>query len=420
MPTPKRVEFRYLDGLRGGAALLVAAYHAYLFTGRTGDAEAAMPLWKEVIGLGYVGVPVFIVLSGYVLMLPVTRTRDLTFRGGVGAFIKRRARRILPPYYAAMAFALLLIAIVPVMQQPTGTAWDSKLPVTLESVVAHLLLLHNLSPHQMFTINGPLWSVALEWQIYFVMSFALLPLWRRLPSTLVVGALLVVTMIPVALQTGTFAHPWLVALFAVGMLAAQLTLSNSEQRWAGPTTITLALAIIPAAALPRLFDVPADPFVEVIAGLAVASALIWAGRRTLSSGTPRAAVPFQSRPMMFLGLISYSIYLFHSPILGLFNLLLLPLQIPTVMLYMLVTFVGLPLAVGVAYLMFWLIERHFLNSHQRHAAQEISSSADRGVKHGSHLLGSREISLRLDALPGETHRTVQREQEPGAPRAWRR
>lgn len=381
MPTTERVEFRYLDGLRGGAALLVAAYHAFLFTGRSGDAESAMPLWKEIIGLGYVGVPMFIVLSGYVLMLPVTLTRDLTLRGGVGAFVKRRARRILPPYYAATAFALLLIAVFPVMQQPMGTAWDSKLPVTWDSVVTHLLMVHNLSPDRMFTINGPLWSVALEWQIYFVMSLVLLPLWRRLPGILIVSILLIVTMIPVALQTGTFAHPWLLALFAAGMLAAQMTLSDTERRWAGAAAIALTLAIIPAAALPRLFDTAADPFVEIVAGLAVASALIWAGRRTLSSGTPRAALLLQSRPMMFLGLISYSIYLFHSPILGLFNLLLLPLHMPTVMLYLLVTFVGLPLAVGVAYLMFWLVERRFLNSRQRHATKEMSGSVDRLVWH---------------------------------------
>lgn len=338
-----------------------------------------MPLWKEVIGLGYIGVPIFIVLSGYVLMLPVASTGDLTLRGGVGAFLRRRARRILPPYYAATGFALLLIAVVPVMQQPMGTAWDSKLPVTWDALLAHLLMVHNLSPDRMFTINGPLWSVALEWQIYFIMALVLLPLWRRLPGILIVGVLLVVTMIPVALQTGAFGHPWLLALFAAGMLAAQMTLSDTEHRWPRATAMTLGFTIIPAAALPRLFDIPAEAFVEVIAGLAVASALIWAGRRTLSSGTPRAAALLESRPMMFLGLISYSIYLFHSPILGLFNLLLLPIGLPTVMLYQLVTFVGIPVAVGSAYLMFWLVERHFLNSRQRHAADEMSGSADQSV-----------------------------------------
>ncbi|MFJ2502535.1 acyltransferase family protein [Microbacterium sp. NPDC087592] len=375
MPTPKRVEFRYLDGLRGAAALLVAAYHAFLFTGKMGDAEAAMPFWKEIVGLGYVGVPIFIVLSGYVLMLPVVRTPELTFRDGVGGFVKRRARRILPPYFAATAFALLLIALIPVMQQPSGTAWDSKIPVTWESIVTHLLLVQNLSPHWMFTINGPLWSVALEWQIYFIMALILLPLWRRVSGVKIVTVLLLATMIPVALQTGTFAHPWLIALFAAGMLAAQLTMGARDQRWAGAAAVALAVGIIPAAALPRMAGIPADPFVEIVTGLAVAAALIWTGRQTISSGRPpRIVRPLQSRPMMFLGLISYSVYLFHSPILGLLNLLLLPLGIPIIAEYLLLTFIGIPLALAIAYGMFWLVERHFLNSRQKHAVNEMSDA----------------------------------------------
>src|SRR3954471_7356241 len=101
-----RPEFPYLDGLRGGAAMTVVAYHAFLYTGHTGDAKAAMPYWDLIIGFGYVGVAVFIVLSGYVLMLPVATTPNLRFRGGSWQFVKRRAKRILPPYYTALFFAL--------------------------------------------------------------------------------------------------------------------------------------------------------------------------------------------------------------------------------------------------------------------------------------------------------------------------
>jgi len=73
----------------------VVLYHAFLFTGRTGDAYANMPGLGRVLGYGYLGVPIFIVLSGYVLMLPVLSQEGLRLPKGFASYIGRRARRIL-------------------------------------------------------------------------------------------------------------------------------------------------------------------------------------------------------------------------------------------------------------------------------------------------------------------------------------
>lgn len=368
-----RPEFPYLDGLRGTAAMLVVLYHAFLFTGHTGDGRESMPVWGEIIGIGYIGVPIFIVLSGYVLMLPVATTPDLKYRGGTWRFVKRRARRILPPYYAALLFALALIAIFPVMRSPADTAWDSKLPVSWESVAAHLFMVQDMSPSWFFKINGPLWSVAVEWQIYFLMALLLLPLWRRVPAMPIVGALTLLTFVPVVVGVGAFLHPWFVALFAAGMWAAQLTVREREPRGVGALAIALGVAAVGAMVVSKPLGLPHEALIEMTVGLALAATLLWVGRREIA-GSPSALVaPFRARPMMFLGLISYSVYLFHSPLLGLFNLLTLPLGLETVPQYLLMTVVGVPVAVTIAYGMFWLVERHFLNTRQRHAKQELET-----------------------------------------------
>ncbi|QGF23410.1 acyltransferase family protein [Raineyella fluvialis] len=367
------LKFPYLDGLRGIAALIVVAYHAFLFTGYQGEAAQAMSIWYHVIGYGYTGVAVFIVLSGYVLMLPIARTDDLRLRGGIWGFLKRRGRRILPPYYAALAFSLALIRVVPVMQSTRGTAWDSKLPITWDSIVAHIFLVHDSSPAWILKINGPMWSVAIEWQIYFAMALVLLPLWRRVPPGWLVGTLLLVTLTPAIYGVGASAHPWFLGLFAAGMWAAQLTLTGTSTRRYGLAALAL-LALTPvAASAASTLGIARDGMAETLAGLSVATGLIWIGRREISGRPTYAAKFLQSRPLVFLGLISYSLYLFHSPLLALLNLLTLPLGLPVITHYIVLTFLGIPVALAVASGMFWLVERHFLNTRQREATVELRS-----------------------------------------------
>ena len=185
-PPPKieRLRLDFLDGLRGLAALYVALYHSWLFAGYDMAFAArhyslAAKAYLKLLQYGHYSVAVFIVLSGFVLGVPVAQTADKILKGGVVAYIKRRARRILPPYYAALLLFVLLIAVTPLLQMPQHTAWDSKIPVTSGSFLSHLFLLHNLRADWRFKIDGPLWSVATEWQIYFLYPAVLLPVWRR-------------------------------------------------------------------------------------------------------------------------------------------------------------------------------------------------------------------------------------------------
>jgi peptidoglycan/LPS O-acetylase OafA/YrhL len=107
--TRQRVHIDFLDGIRGLACLYVAMYHAAIFAGHYGLARASHGEEYSALGnaikfltsFGHYGVAVFIVLSGFCLAIPVARDAGLNLRGGIGEYLKRRARRILPTYYAA-------------------------------------------------------------------------------------------------------------------------------------------------------------------------------------------------------------------------------------------------------------------------------------------------------------------------------
>jgi peptidoglycan/LPS O-acetylase OafA/YrhL len=111
-----RLRLGFLDGLRGLAALYVMFAHVYyLQSAEVGRLHWHLPraVWLATgwAAAGRSAVAIFIVLSGFCLMIPVARSADGTISGGVWEYLKRRARRILPPYYAAMAFSLGLFYI---------------------------------------------------------------------------------------------------------------------------------------------------------------------------------------------------------------------------------------------------------------------------------------------------------------------
>ena len=179
---PERIRLDFLDGMRGLAALYVLFCHVYVaLKWWSHGAEASPRLMKvlQVFDYGHCAVVVFIVMSGYCLMLPIAQATDGQLRGGFGAYIKRRARRILPPYFAALAISLLLIFVLDRAGLMGGELQANvKSAFTPGSLVSHLLVVHNLNPTWSHTIDPPMWSVATEWQIYFLFPALLLPLWQ--------------------------------------------------------------------------------------------------------------------------------------------------------------------------------------------------------------------------------------------------
>jgi peptidoglycan/LPS O-acetylase OafA/YrhL len=159
--SPARLAF--LDGVRGVAALFVVLHHAYLTIWAGPHGPYGMPSSRvQTVGgwmlFGRLAVDVFIVLSGYCLMLPVLRHRQL--KGGALPFYRRRIRRIIPTYYASIALSLLLIFAL--IGHRTGTHWDASLPVSGHAIMNAVLLVQNFGPPR---INHVFWSIAVESQI---------------------------------------------------------------------------------------------------------------------------------------------------------------------------------------------------------------------------------------------------------------
>jgi len=354
-----RLEFRFADGLRGIAALGVALFHTYAFTGTTTSPDQ-LPIFFKIMALGNYAVPVFIVLSGFVLMLPVART--LRLKHGTWTFIKRRARRILPPYYAAIALFLLLIAFTPMLHEPHGTAWDSKIPVTLAGVVSHVFLVHNVNPEWIYLIDGPAWSVATEWQIYFALPFMLLPFWRRFGGAVTVTtAVAIGASVHYALPWLDDAHFWFIGLFAMGMWAAHAVVHMTPLPRPGLVIASMLIIAGGAAVAPWSLTWVAESAV----GAACAIVLVLLARQSLAGRPGHLRGVLESWPLLGIGKWSYSLYLVHSPILALGNLLLLPIHLPVLVHFAVMTFAVLPAACAVSYGFYLIVERHFLTSHQK-------------------------------------------------------
>lgn len=365
MPPGNRIDFKFADGLRFLAALAVALYHAYSFTGHSGD-TAGLPRPLKVFAAGNLGVPVFIVLSGFVLMLPVARSGSLRLTRGFWTYVRRRARRILPPCYAALLLFVVMIHVVPVMSRPSDTDWDSKIPVTTGGVVAHLFMVQNLSSAWVYQIDGPAWSVATEWQLYFALPLLMLPLWRRIGA---VPTVLVAIVLGVAVSRGipqlSQAHFWLLGLFAMGALAAYATVNAPRIEGLG-AALAVATPIFAVAVAVANSQLQARAWAsETALGAIVAGLLIWLGQRSLADRPTWAHRLLENRLLVWGGLWSYSIYLIHSPFLALGDLLLVGHGIGTGALLALMVVVVLPCALALAYLFHHLVERHFLTSHQR-------------------------------------------------------
>jgi peptidoglycan/LPS O-acetylase OafA/YrhL len=297
-------------------------------------------------------------------------------RGGLKNFLQRRARRILPPYYAALALCLGLIYTV--IGDWTGTLWDVPIKVKESpgtSILAHVLLLQDLfaTSH----INYVFWSIAVEWQIYFAMPI-LVWAWRKYGAGFVVGAALTLGY---ALMFGFSetrlerANPHYLGMFALGMLAAYVVRSEqpvfARLRERVPWAWLGLSAFLVAAGLVRYWGLGPStsrfPYLDLPVGV-MATALLISTSSAPSSLLERV---FSFRPLVFVGTFSYSLYLIHAPLLQLlWQYGLNPLGLRSDALFLVLMTAGLALVLLCSYLFHLAFEAPFMRaaSSERSAA----------------------------------------------------
>src|SRR5690242_2981512 len=150
-----------LDGLRGLAILLVLLDHVTLYTPWPGGWP---PLLTQIGLFGWAGVQLFFILSGFLIFLPYAGVlvRQRPWPDPL-AFYRRRARRILPVYFAFLIAIGLPLALA-------GHLHAARLPAAIETA----LLLHNMdttAADLVSRLNAPLWTLAIEWQFYLILPW---------------------------------------------------------------------------------------------------------------------------------------------------------------------------------------------------------------------------------------------------------
>lgn len=147
-----------LDGVRAIAALLVVSVHLNALVGVPWNLNQN-PLATTFAVFGRTGVVLFFVLSGFLLFLPYARA--LLFQGeqwpSLRAFYLRRIFRIWPGYYFTLAALIFLF-------QPQYLRPDHWKPLAL-----FLTFFMDSSPQTWLKLNGPFWTLAIEWQFYLLL-----------------------------------------------------------------------------------------------------------------------------------------------------------------------------------------------------------------------------------------------------------
>ena len=364
---PVRGRLDYLDGIRALAALFVVAHHVYIQV-YPGFPENTGPWFLGWLLYGNFAVAVFIVVSGYSLTLAPAR-RQFHLGTGYWPYLKRRAWRILPAYWAAVLLSSLIFVLL----------IEPRVDVTIgiRDVLVHLGLVQDVVRNT--PPNGALWSIAVEWQLYFV--FPLFLLSRRVlgPVATAAAGIIGVWAVNVLARNSAPFHrllnltPQFAALFIFGMLAAGATVHRGRARrlsWGWITVGLVVASVIACAVLGSERILGVDLYWSDLAVGTAAACLLAA----LSGSSTSAVKRFlQHRHIVGTGHFSYSIYLVHAPILAVGWLYVVaPLHWSRNASFVAMIVTVVPVAIAASYGFYLLIERPFMN---RRAAVAVRSAS---------------------------------------------
>ncbi len=309
----------WIDFLRGLASIGVVLFHSPIFFWIGLSAINAAPGKFSLFdrSLAYLSIPfhftgsgvmLFFVLSGFCIHYPYAATGKKLF---LPSYAVRRFLRIYPPYFFAVVFSVICEHIV--------RHYFGQLASPKPLVINSLFMLQNyLPPRGQLLSNAALWSLPVEVELYifFPIFYFLLRALAVLPTmaivTCVSACALALSLAGNDYIPGNLALYWLV--WCAGALLAEWLRKDKLPSWQWPCTIVMAIDFVAAVACASLkvqlsicsLVWSFAYFMLVWWGLSNPQKLVW-----LKSSF--------SRPFLFLGLISYSLYLFHSPFFYLFG-----------------------------------------------------------------------------------------------------
>ncbi|MCB1914256.1 MAG: acyltransferase [Rhodocyclaceae bacterium] len=310
-----------LTGLRGVAALWVALYHLWQFHGQPRLAAGAID-FTPVVACGYFGVDLFFVLSGYLLGRPfVAASLTDAPRPSLRRFWAHRARRVLPAYLGQL-----------VLLTTAGWYLGGRPHLGTAELVSHALLVFNLYDNGS-RLNPVYWSLPVEWNFYMVLP-----------------------LLAAAFPRSRRATPWILPVLALFCIAFRLSCWLALDRWGADGVAYYRLVLqLPARIDEFAFGVAAAWYVAAAGtgrdrlrqglGLSALAAMCWqvapkgdflvtaempwllfhftllgAVLALILSSIQRLPRGMLARllsmpPMVWLGTVSYSLYLWHFPLI---------------------------------------------------------------------------------------------------------
>jgi peptidoglycan/LPS O-acetylase OafA/YrhL len=312
-------EIKALSGLRIVAAVWVVLFHfrPLLEQAAPGFRSALAP----VLDCGAQGVDLFFILSGFVLTWNyLDRMGESWSWRSMLHFLWLRLSRVWPVYLVTMHLAALwIIFTLNVGHVPSEAAHT----LTATNYVRQFLLVQLwFAPYFDGTSwDGPAWSISAEWLAYILFGALVLVIFRIARATRARGLIylaVAASLPPVVLlmATGLFYTPWswlprIIMQFTAGALVCaavrKLQPSDRARMGAGAASLLIAAAIISI-----LYWLDANPMATIYDSAGLVDVLFVPLVMTLAMGVGTLPALLSIRPMVYLGHISFSLYMVHE------------------------------------------------------------------------------------------------------------
>ncbi len=336
-----------MDGLRGLLAIQILLVHAKYFV--------VFPSLLDNLTWGSYRVATFLTISGFVLYLPDAARDVVAPKRSFGEYFKRRARRLLLPWYASLILTVLLLSLMARFHLSGGLPFSQ----TWKSLLWHSAFLHSWNPEQRYTLNSALWLMGFEWQLSLC-----LPLFLALVRSkgwialyVLAGALLVSYpgrwgYLPRFLFSAELTLP-----FLIGIGAARIA-RRPDLFFRGMKTpfihFGLLLTCFAATLLHTLFvGAQRGTLAAHAASISIGAAIIY---MTYFARCWPAQLLSHS-VLRFIGRFSYSLFLLHVPLLMLFNGVCVRLDLPQSGRIYPFALLCFPLILLISYLFYCVFER---------------------------------------------------------------
>jgi peptidoglycan/LPS O-acetylase OafA/YrhL len=307
----------FIDFLRGFACLWVIGTHAhagwtnvYRPAGADNILQSAF-IW--FLGLGGKGVDLFIVISGFCLTYPLVKVNDgsIYFKDlDLKRFLIRRGQRILPVYYSVLIACTLALSFGITFAPFHG----------LRDVIPYALLVQNWIPTYHARINGTLWSVAMEAQLYLTLPLIIL-LIQKIPYRVVLYSLVTLSaligILSKSVHLTTFVNPLSHTAmpvhfgeFVLGIIAAITVRQGKSIRTAALGAVAIVCTCIGGLSHISKGGAVISGLGYTAWGITFCAVIILLSKVNNEIWDNNPATKLVSR----VGLISYSMYAIHFPI----------------------------------------------------------------------------------------------------------